>query len=35
MTQLMEQEIYITLLDALYTITPENSYGWFAHCGYV
>ncbi|KIK77465.1 hypothetical protein PAXRUDRAFT_166739, partial [Paxillus rubicundulus Ve08.2h10] len=35
MTQLMEQEIYITLLDALYTITPKDSYGWFAHCGYV
>jgi len=35
MTQLTEQEVCITLLDALYTITPEDSYGWFMHCGYV
>ncbi|KIO03229.1 hypothetical protein M404DRAFT_146110 [Pisolithus tinctorius Marx 270] len=35
MMQLTEQEIYITLLDALYKITPEDSYGWFMHCGYV
>jgi hypothetical protein len=35
MTQLVEQEIYITLLDVLYTITLEDSYGWFVHCGYV
>ncbi|KAF8835163.1 hypothetical protein BDN67DRAFT_913513 [Paxillus ammoniavirescens] len=35
MTQLTEQEIYITLLNVLYTITSEDSYGWFTHCGYV
>ncbi|KIK77084.1 hypothetical protein PAXRUDRAFT_167862 [Paxillus rubicundulus Ve08.2h10] len=35
MTQLTDNEIYVTLLRELYMITPEDSYGWFLHCGYV
>ena len=35
MTDMSDQEIYITLLEALYSITPQDSYGWFSHCGYV
>lgn len=35
MTQLREQDVYITLLSALYMITPEEIFGWFSHCGYV
>ncbi|KAH7923724.1 hypothetical protein BV22DRAFT_1014805 [Leucogyrophana mollusca] len=35
MTHLSDQEIYTTLLRALYVITPEDSYGWYSHCGYI
>jgi len=35
MTDMSDQEIYITLMEALYSITPQDSYGWFSHCGYV
>jgi len=35
MTELADEEIYITLLRALYTITPKDAFGWYAHCGYV
>ncbi|KAF9222407.1 hypothetical protein BS17DRAFT_756122 [Gyrodon lividus] len=37
MTLLSDQEIYVTLtlLKALYSITPEDSFGWYLHCGYV
>ena len=35
MMVLSDEDIYVTLLGALYTITPEDAYGWFAHCGYI
>ena len=35
MTELADEEIYITLLRALYTITPQDAFGWYGHCGYV
>ncbi|KAF9223321.1 hypothetical protein BS17DRAFT_706219, partial [Gyrodon lividus] len=35
MTLLSDQEIYVTLLKALYSITPKDSFGWYSHCGYV
>ncbi|KIO09222.1 hypothetical protein M404DRAFT_132377, partial [Pisolithus tinctorius Marx 270] len=35
MTDMSDEEIYITLLKALYIITPEDSFGWYCHCGYV
>lgn len=34
-TQMSDEQIFITLLRALYTITPADSYSWFEHCGYV
>ncbi|KAF8835126.1 hypothetical protein BDN67DRAFT_913579, partial [Paxillus ammoniavirescens] len=34
MTLLSDQAIYVTLLKALYCITPEDSFGWYLHCGY-
>ena len=33
--ELSDKEIYLTLLSALYSITPQDVWGWFAHCGYV
>lgn len=35
MSQLSDKEVYITLLRALCVITPEDSYGWYLHCGYI
>ncbi|KIK75942.1 hypothetical protein PAXRUDRAFT_171218 [Paxillus rubicundulus Ve08.2h10] len=35
MTELSDDEVYAMLLRALYTITPQDSFGWFRHCGYV
>jgi hypothetical protein len=35
MTQMSDEDIYIMLLNALSTITPQDSFGWFSHCGYV
>ena len=35
MTQMSDEDIYITLLNALSTITPQDSFGWFSHYGYV
>ncbi|KAF9220070.1 hypothetical protein BS17DRAFT_853653 [Gyrodon lividus] len=35
MTLLSDQEIYVTLLKALYSITPKDSFGWYSHFGYV
>ena len=28
-------EIYLTLNDAVYSITPQDAYGWFHHCNYI
>ncbi|KIK28144.1 hypothetical protein PISMIDRAFT_91698 [Pisolithus microcarpus 441] len=35
MMQLTKQDVYITLLSALCMITPEDTFGWFSHCGYI
>lgn len=35
MTEMSDEEILVTLLRALYIITPADAYGWYAHCGYV
>ncbi|KIK80349.1 hypothetical protein PAXRUDRAFT_39756, partial [Paxillus rubicundulus Ve08.2h10] len=35
MTELTEDEVHATLLRALYIITPQDSFGWFRHCGYI
>jgi hypothetical protein len=35
MKELSDEAIYVTLLKALYVITPQDSFGWFAHCGYI
>jgi len=35
MTEMGDDEIYLTLLGAIYSITPADSLGWYSHCGYV
>lgn len=35
MTEMSDDDIYITLFRALHVITPEDAYGWYSHCGYV
>lgn len=35
MTNMEDRDIYMTLLEALYQITPEHCQGWYRHCGYV
>lgn len=35
MTEMSDEDIYITLMKALYTITPTDILGWYAHCGYM
>jgi transposase len=35
MTEFSDTEIYCTLLEALYEISPTDVFGWFRHCGYV
>ena len=35
MTQMADEQIYIALLRALYTITTQDAFGWYSHCGYV
>jgi hypothetical protein len=35
MVELPNTEIFCTLLEALYKITPEDVFGWYRHCGYV
>ncbi|KIK75346.1 hypothetical protein PAXRUDRAFT_173114, partial [Paxillus rubicundulus Ve08.2h10] len=35
MMELTEDKVHAMLLMALYTITPQDSFGWFRHCGYI
>jgi transposase len=35
MTEFSPIEVTCTLLEALYTITLEDVWGWYRHCGYV
>jgi transposase len=35
MTEMSDEEVYITLLKALYIISPQDSLGWYSHCGYI
>jgi transposase len=35
MTELTDVEIHCTLLEALYSMTESDIFGWFRHCGYV
>jgi transposase len=35
MTQLTNEEIAFTLNEALYQTTPQDTFGWYRHCGYV
>ncbi|KIK72631.1 hypothetical protein PAXRUDRAFT_53843, partial [Paxillus rubicundulus Ve08.2h10] len=35
MMELSDDEIYLMLLSAFYSITPQDVWGWFTHCGYV
>jgi len=35
MTQMADEQIYVALLRALYTITTQDAFGWYLRCGYV
>jgi len=35
MTDMSDEEIFCTLLDALYESSLGDVFGWFRHCGYV
>ncbi|KAF9218417.1 hypothetical protein BS17DRAFT_720970 [Gyrodon lividus] len=35
MTEMTDEELYVTLLRVLYVITPQDAYGWYMHCRYV
>ena len=35
MTEMSDEEIHLTLLKALYIISPQDSYDWYGHCGYI
>ena len=35
MTQLADEDIYLTLVRVLCAITLEDVYGWYSHCGYI
>ncbi|KAF8549310.1 hypothetical protein OG21DRAFT_1421553, partial [Imleria badia] len=35
MMEMLDEDIYITLMKALYTISPTDILGWYVHCGYV
>ncbi|KAF8550139.1 hypothetical protein OG21DRAFT_1420172 [Imleria badia] len=35
MTEMSDEDIYITLMKALYTVTPTDILGWYEHCGYM
>jgi transposase len=35
MTDMSDNDIHFTLLEALYQVTPADTFGWFRHCGYV
>ena len=30
-----KMDIFSTLLDAVYSVTPEDISGWYHHCGYI
>ena len=35
MTEMMDEDIHITLIKALYIILPQDSYGWYSHWIYL
>lgn len=35
MTELGENDIHITLLEAVYSVSLQDVFGWYRHCGYV
>jgi hypothetical protein len=35
MTELSDREIELVLLEAVYSSTLQDVFGWFRHCGYV
>ena len=35
MVELLNTEVFCTLLEALYQITAADVFGWYRHCGYV
>ena len=34
MMELSDEQIYLSLLDALYAISPTDCHGWYKYCGY-
>jgi transposase len=35
MTELPMEEVISILLETIYSLTPDDVFGWFRHCGYV
>ena len=35
MTEMSDRDIYLALHDAIYSVTPDQCYNWYRHCGYV
>jgi len=35
MTEMSDEEIYLTLLKSIYIVSPQDSYGWYSNCGYI
>lgn len=35
MTDLSEDDIHSSLLEAIYIISLQDIFGWYRHCGYV
>ena len=35
MSEMSDEEIHVILLKVLYIISPQDSYGWYGHCGYI
>jgi hypothetical protein len=34
MTELSDEEIFLCLMDALYSISRTDCHGWYKYCGY-
>ncbi len=34
MTELSDEEIFLCLMDALYSISITDCHGWYKYCGY-
>jgi transposase len=35
MTTMSDLDIFVTLLKAVYMVSPEHCFGWYRGCGYI